>query len=366
LKRHFNDMKSKSMENYEQEEIGRLIARFFAHEADEEEIEKLQHWLQESANNRQYFKQVKKIWDVSERDKRQENIDTTAALNKVMSRIAIKSPGNTFWQKWQRIAAIFIIPLIAGNIIWFLVVKKDVDNGRQVYNEAYAAFGTRSALTLADGTKVWLNSGTSLRYPDRFIGRKRLVYLNGEAYFEGNADPSRPFVVSSSSLMITATGTKFCVHDYASKSGSEAILVSGKVRIGKQEKNNKTVFLSDLNPGERLSFDKKTRDFSLEQVDAYKYIAWKDGKLVFRNDPLHNVVERIGQIYNVDIELQGDALQNYRYRATFQDESLEEILRLLKLSSPIDYVELPRVPLADGSFPRKKIIIFPVGGKYIK
>ena len=354
------------MEGFEQEEIGRLMARFFACEANEEEIEKLQYWLQESADNRRYFRQMRNIWDASERDPREENIDTTGALNKVLQRIAVKSPGNTFWQQWQRVAAILMIPLIAGNIIWFLGVKKNAGIAKPVYNEVYAAFGTRSAITLADGTKVWLNSGTSMRYPDRFTGKKREVFLNGEAYFEVNADPSRPFVVSSPSLMVTATGTKFCVHDYASKSGAEAILVSGKVTVGKQAANNKISFITGLKPGERLLFDKQTRNFSLEQVDPYKYIAWKDGKLIFRNDPLRNVVERISQIYNVDIELQGEALQDYRYRATFQDESLSEILRLLKLSSPIDYLELPRVPQADGSFPRKKIVIFPIGEKYKK
>ena len=129
--------------------------------------------------------------------------------------------------------------------------------------------------------------------------------------------------------------------------------------MGRKSEYVKNEILSRLNPGERLLFEKQTQRFTIDQVDTYKYTAWKDGKLIFRNDPLRNVVERISQIYNVDIELQGDALQDYRYRATFQDESLEEILRLLALSSPVNYVELKRVPLADGTFPRKKIIIYP-------
>jgi ferric-dicitrate binding protein FerR (iron transport regulator) len=89
------------------------------------------------------------------------------------------------------------------------------------------------------------------------------------------------------------------------------------------------------------------------------YISWKDGKLIFRDEPLSEVVERIGQVFNIEIELRGDEIRNYTYRATFQEESFEEILRLLKMSSPIDYIILKRDPLPDGSFPRKKVIIFP-------
>jgi ferric-dicitrate binding protein FerR (iron transport regulator) len=100
--------------------------------------------------------------------------------------------------------------------------------------------------------------------------------------------------------------------------------------------------------------------FTVNNEDTYKYIAWKDGKLIFRNEPLDEVVKKIGQVFNVDIELQGNSLQDYRYRATFEDESLTEILKLLEISSPISFKEIKRVPLADGSFPRKKVIVFPV------
>ncbi|NJO68090.1 MAG: DUF4974 domain-containing protein [Bacteroidetes bacterium] len=94
--------------------------------------------------------------------------------------------------------------------------------------------------------------------------------------------------------------------------------------------------------------------------DIYKYIAWKDGRLVFRNEPLADVVKKISQIYNVDIELQGKELQNYRYRATFEEESLFEILKLLKLSSPIQYREVKREIMPNGTFTKRKIIIFPL------
>jgi ferric-dicitrate binding protein FerR (iron transport regulator) len=116
------------------------------------------------------------------------------------------------------------------------------------------------------------------------------------------SDPSKPFVVTTSSLVITATGTIFNIKDYDSKQGAETILVSGKVSVGRKSEYVKNEILSRLNPGERLLFEKQTQRFTIDQVDTYKYTAWKDGKLIFRNDPLRNVVERITKIYNVDID----------------------------------------------------------------
>jgi len=91
--------------------------------------------------------------------------------------------------------------------------------------------------------------------------------------------------------------------------------------------------------------------------DTYKYISWKDGVLVFRNEPFDSVLQKISQFFNVDIDLNSEELKSYRYYATFKEESLEEILKLLRISAPIDYREVKREPLSDGSFPKKKVII---------
>jgi len=231
-----------------------------------------------------------------------------------------------------------------------------------VYNEIFAAFGTRSAIKLSDGSSVWLNSGSKIRYPDRFTGDDRTVYLEGEAYFEVESNLKKPFIVETSSIIVRSTGTKFNVSGYNTSEKVKVTLVSGKVEVGMiDDKNNYNK--SQLNVNQHLSFDRTNGTSSIKTVDTYKYISWKDGKLIFRDEPLSNVVKRIGQVFNVDIELRGEEIQNYSYRATFQDESLEEILKLLKMSSPIDYIEVKRDPLPDGSFPRKKVIIFPARQK---
>jgi transmembrane sensor len=336
-----------------------LIARNLAGQADSDEKARLYEWIGKSESNRHYFEQLRNIWNESEKKIDPFSINTRLALGKVLDRISIPSNSFSFWICWQKVAAVIILPLVLGALLWVYNISHKVSASNvAVYNEIYAAFGTRSAIRLADSTMVWLNSGSSLRYPDKFQTKSREVYLKGEAYFEVKSDSSRPFMVNTAALKINATGTKFNVLDYDSKAIAEVTLVSGKVNVNGSSSSNSGL-ISVLNPGQHLDFDRETSIKGITHGDTYKYIAWKDGKLIFRNEPLSKVLERISLIFNVDIELLGSDLQDYRYHATFQDESFEEILKLLKLSSPVDYTELKRNPLPDGSFPKKKVIIFP-------
>jgi transmembrane sensor len=343
----------------EQSDIINEIAKYLAGNANPDEEANLIQWVEASEINKQYFDEIKNIWESSSSMIRPETIDTESALAKVMDSTSDSSKMKTVWIYWKKLAAVVLIPLLLGNImLLYHNSNKIMFRSQPVYSEIYAAFGTRTSVTLADGSSVWLNSGSSLKYPDRFRGNNRTVYLNGEAYFEVTKNPSVPFIVKTSSLSVKATGTKFNVSDYISDLNSDVTLVSGKVFVDQLSNNIKKEPSSELFPDQHLVFSKQTGTISVQNEDINEYIAWKDGKLVFRNKPLSYVVNKISLAFNVDIELQGNALQDYRYRATFQDESLTEILKLLKISSPIDYIEVKRNPLPDGSFSRKKVIIF--------
>jgi transmembrane sensor len=349
--------------NHMEKNKNTLIARFLSGEASESEIIELKEWLRASNDNELLYRQLKNIWDISENNLEEKMIDINKAYVRIYERVTFKSPVEKFWYHWKRIAAVLLIPMLLGNIFYFIVHKSSTVEQRQpVYNELYAAFGTRSAIKLPDGSAVWLNSGSSLRYPDRFTGSIRTVFLKGEAYFEVESDLNKPFIVGTQSLQVKATGTKFNVSGYVSDEEEKVALLSGKVEVILTDPKNKTKS-SILDKNQQFSFNKVNGTTTVTNEDTYKYTSWKDGKLIFRNDPLSKVVKKIGQVFNIDIEIKGKEIENYSYRATFQDESLTEILKLLKLSSPIDYIEVKREPLSDGSFPRKRIIIIPSGKK---
>lgn len=346
------------MEENRQDDILVLIARDLAGVADPVETIQLREWIGISESNRKYFENVKNIWDASAGQPDIKMINTPLALKKVLEKSKL-SPRITLWHWWQRIAAVIIFPLAIGMFMWIYLASDSNElifsYNEPVYNEVYAAFGTRSALKLADGTLFWLNSGSSLRYPDKFNGNDRRVYLKGEGYFEVKSDVDRPFFVSTPTLEIKATGTKFNVQDYDSDAVTGVTLVSGKLFVNEQDNSR---LISELSSNQHLYYNRQTGTKSIVDEDTYKYISWKDGKLIFRNDPFSDVAKKLSQVFNVDIEIQDSALQDYRYRATFQDESLEEILKLLKYSSPVDFRETKRIPLPDGSFPKKKVTIF--------
>jgi transmembrane sensor len=346
------------MDKIGQENPEVIIARYLGGEVNPDEIVELQKWLGASKDNLLYFQQLKNIWDDSQHFADGKIIDVEKAYNMINKRVIFRSPAQNFWSYWKKIAAVLLIPLVLGNLLYFSFRAKNYSKYHEpIYNELYAAFGTRSALKLSDGTAVWLNSGSSIKYPDRFIGNDRRVFIKGEAYFEVESDIHKPFIVETSLLTVKATGTKFSVSEYTSDDEAEVTLVSGKVEVNLT--GGKNIESSNLSVNQHFSFNKVNGTTSIIEEDTYKYISWKDGKLIFRNEPLSQVVKKISQIFNVDIELQGSSLQGYSYRATFKDESLEEILKLLKLSSPINYSEVKRDPLPDGSFQRKKVIIFP-------
>jgi len=350
-------MKQEKMNSPEQDQINAIIIAFLSGKATDEDITNLEDWVKLSTQNHEYYLQLKNIWESSDNHFAPEDISSEKAFQNVLNQIDIPKPG--FWYYWQRIAAILVIPLIVGGLVWS---RFTVSNGKSdspiVYNEVTAAYGTRSALKLADGSRVWLNSGSSLTYPDKFVNHKRIVKLKGEAYFEVHSDVSRPFIVETKSMSVTATGTKFNVQAFDKVNQIEVSLASGKVLVKKLSDENNRNSITNLVPNQHLKYDTKTDQKEIDNENVYRYIAWKDGKLIFRNESLSEIALKISQLYNVEIIVQGKGLEDYKFRATFQDESLEEILKLLKLTSPIDYREIERSPLPDGSFPKKKIIIF--------
>jgi len=340
--------------------IDRVIASCLAEKATDEEYAILNKWIKSSKENYKYFHQIQNIWDTLNPDNRISDEFTLAALKKVEGRISGEERKKGFLFYLQRIAAVAIIPLIIG--AYFFGNRNQSNNAQvsevEVYNEIKAAYGTRSSLQLSDGSLVWLNSGSSLKYPVKFLNTERKVFLSGEAYFEVHSDKKTPFVVQTSKLDVRATGTKFNVQAFTSSTITEVALLEGKVDIIKKVKNSKLSQLQEMNPNQYLTYDSISGQIKLINEDVYKYLAWKDGKLIFRNESLPQVVKKLCLVYNVEIELRGKQLQEFRYWGTFKEESLANILKFLKVSSPIDYKEIDIKPAKDGTFPKKKYVIF--------
>ena len=278
-------------------------------------------------------------------------------LDKVQHRIYIeeneKSKPVRFLMLVQRVAVVLLLPALFLLIYTNRPAKNQfADNANDL--EVLAPEGARTHLQLGDGTTVWLNNGSKLRYPHRFTGNSRNVYLSGEGYFEVAHNKDVPFWVSTDHLTVKATGTIFNVNAYPDDDLVETTLIEGKVILFdasvKQE-------IKPMLPDECVSFDYIKNRYSVKTANIQKNIAWKDGLLVFKRDSIEVVAKKLERRYNIDIEITNQNVKRFTYTATFADEPLPQVLELLSLATPLSYKIIPRQKLPDGTYARQKVLI---------
>lgn len=319
-----------------------IILKYLEKNASSEEIQQLRMWVSQSKQNADYFQEIRNIWDITSEGIDPDAIDVKKALDKVKGRMTL-SPvmkidtetenasrkKTRFIHYFQRIAAILILPALIALGVY--ISKSYQQQPLIAFNEVVAPYGMVSNLTLPDGSKVWLNGGSSLKYPTVFAEKVREVQMSGEVYFEVHADKEHPFTVNTGTLKVTATGTAFNVSSFAKSKEETVTLIKGKVSVA----NDKIV--KQLFPGQQLNYERGSAEMKIMDIDPYRFISWKDGILAFRDDPLEVIFRRLEQAYHVRFILKDSSINKYTYRATFRDETLNDILNYMEMSIPITF-----------------------------
>ncbi len=213
------------------------------------------------------------------------------------------------------------------------------NNSRKlIYNTLKVPYGKRFDVILTDGTHVFMNSGTSLRYPVRFLkGFDRAVFLTGEAYFDVAKDREHPFTVHADELDIEVLGTKFNVSHYPEDTNINTVLVEGSVELHTKKGEGRNGEGTLLKPGFKAEWRKAGNDITIENIDAEIYTAWVQGKLVFRNTPFRKIRQAVERKYNVTIKNRNEDLDEQLFDATFDIETIEEVLESFSKSYAIYY-----------------------------
>lgn len=220
-----------------------------------------------------------------------------------------------------------------------LVYSNTVVKDSLVYNTINVPYGKRFELKLSDGTSVHLNSGTSLKYPVRFIkGENRQVFLDGEAYFDVIKDSKHPFLVSSDDMDVKVLGTRFNVTSYRKDVKTYTVLVEGSVLAYSKLLDNQQVLLK---PGNRAYFE--NQQLKAEAVDIDKYVAWVSGELMFIDDSFGVIANKLERKYNVDIVNNYDDLNEIVITATFKDENIYQVLKTFQTYKAFDFTVNNRV-----------------------
>jgi ferric-dicitrate binding protein FerR (iron transport regulator) len=209
----------------------------------------------------------------------------------------------------------------------------DVSRGEEAseMNTIQTPRGGQYQVILADGTKVWLNSASSLSYPTTFTGKDRQVQLKGEAYFEVAEDKNKPFKVSVADVQVEVLGTHFDVMAYEDENAIKTTLLAGAVRVTKNGMDSRV-----LAAGQEASMDRSSGSLSVNEVDGEEAVAWKNGFFEFEGVSIETVMRQLARWYDVDVDYEGKTDKHFRGMIS-RSSNVSEVFRMLELTGAVHF-----------------------------
>jgi ferric-dicitrate binding protein FerR (iron transport regulator) len=356
--------------------IETLLTKYLEHICTQEEKQQLYKILS-SDDNEEYFKEIlflhlnsfdgdQKINHIADSDRIYSTI-----LSEIKHREIRRSEKRLLERKTQirqlfiwgfAVAAVFFIAFFLGGI--FKQSENKISTGpanAATYSEIKAPYGARTEIKLADGTQVMLNAGSTIKYRTDYNSGDRNIILDGEAYFKVAKNHNLPFVVNVGSINIKATGTEFNVKAYSDEEIIETTLIEGKVEISQKGDNDKGKML-ELEPNQKAIFVKEDDRITLRKikeiepsavkpakvnndklllspkVDVDQVTAWTQNKLIIRGENLESLCIKLQRKYNVTFVFGNEEIKKYRFTGVLLDETLEQVLNVIKLTAPINYL----------------------------
>jgi ferric-dicitrate binding protein FerR (iron transport regulator) len=297
-----------------------LLYRFFEGKTSFMEEESIRMWLNLSGENRDILFAERKQYDA---------ILLLAKQDDLSGFVKRKTDFKLILFELLKVAAVVLVTLVGGYTYWYNQSSAE----KLAMQEIHVSEGRCIDITLQDGTRVWLNAQTTLRYPIQFGGDNRSVTLDGEAYFEVSEDKDRPFIVKTERGKVQVFGTKFNIEDYAGSQTFETTLMEGSVEV-----------MSAVDPSKkvRLTPDKKALlvdgQFVIEQVDDYNPYRWREGLICFRNESFKEIMNEFKKYYGVDIIVRNKEVQEFFYTGKFrQTDGINYSLRVLQQDIQFKY-----------------------------
>lgn len=315
-----------------QQSIEELLLRYCEGLANAEETKLVEEWITESEENKQIVKQLLSINLAADGKGLLKSQDTERALQKVKGRIRK--------QKWydkkiwiQRVAAILFLPLLIGYLLLWFGNYSEAPQMLEVKTNP----GMTTTVVLPDSTIVYLNSESSLCYPSRFSGKTRHVKMKGEAYFEVAKDKKKQFIVSTyNDSQVKVYGTKFNLEAYETDECITTTLLEGSVGFSFKNRNG-TYKQVNIRPCQKLVYQPQKEKMSFYSTKGEMETAWKDGKIIFNDTPMVDVLHMLSKRFNVEFIISGDRLNNYSFTGMFTTQRLDRVLEYFEKSSKIHW-----------------------------
>jgi len=313
------------------------LTKYFENQCTNEEALEVDSYLKDDANTAEIESLMAAQWnnfDENSIDSPMPDFDGLLLNIKDEARISnLKVVHRSHkWRFALKIAASILLPVMLFFAAKFAFFPA---NSQMAMEVAKSEAGKRSKVDLIDGSRIWMNNSSQITYTKDFA-QKRLVRVDGEAYFDVAKLDGKPFVVEAGNVQITVTGTEFNVTNYSETKVTEIILVEGSVKLTYTHPSTGKTQTILLKPSEKAVFDKEKGTMEVMELENISQTSWKDGKLEFIDTPFSEVVFRMGKWYNVHI-VYDQALKNDKYTATLTNEPIEKVLKFMNLTSGIKY-----------------------------
>ncbi|MEO4735116.1 FecR domain-containing protein, partial [Phocaeicola vulgatus] len=294
-----------------------LLIAYFKGEVSDEEAQQITEWIEAKIEHQRYYQQLCRLFEVS------------YWIEDIPEQTEVAFPKKTKALPWKhyvisfmKVAAIFVLGFA---LHFFLNWQKTTHH--ELQHQIHVPTGQHVEIMLADGSKVWLNSGSTLTFPSKFNGKKRMVELDGEGFFEVKSDKEHPFIVSTSKYQVKAVGTSFNIYDYQDSPQFEAALLNGKVEVTTNAKKSSVVILT---PNQRAALCQGV--LKVKPIENANNYLWRKGILYF-NEPLLEVFDKLQEYYDIEFQIRNSSLTRKspyctgKFRAK---DGLEHIIRVLK------------------------------------
>ena len=301
-----------------------LLIAYFKGEVSDEEAQQITEWIEAKIEHQRYYQQLCRLFEVS------------YWIEDIPEQTEVAFPKKTKALPWKhyvisfmKVAAIFVLGV---SLHCFLNWQKTTHH--ELQHQIHVPTGQHVEIMLADGSKVWLNSGSTLTFPSKFNGKKRMVELDGEGFFEVKSDKEHPFIVSTSKYQVKAVGTSFNIYDYQDSPQFEAALLNGKVEVTTNAKKSSVVILT---PNQRAALCQGV--LKVKPIENANNYLWRKGILYF-NEPLLEVFDKLQEYYDIEFQIRNSSLTRKspyctgKFRAK---DGLEHIIRVLKETNHFDY-----------------------------
>lgn len=347
--------------------IKSLFISYLENSISKEDEDYLLQWIKNNPDSRQDLINFRHLWNMagvvgeSNPDFLERKFNLFLKRADSISTVQ-RRPKKVFWNWFQRVAAIFILGATVSLAISYSVFNSK--NNELVFQEIIVPAGARSEITLPDGSKIWLNASSSLKYSNQFGKKQREIFLTGEAFFQVTKNKSKLFVVQTSDLSIKAYGTSFNVKSYPDENTVETTLVEGSIGVKRTGLGNSKKDEVILEPSQRVVYYKKTMNNEVKTdtggektteekvlktesqkltymiskgIDPEPFTKWKEGVVVIASKDLDELAVILERKYDVKIRFEDEMLKKLKLTGSLENETVEQVIEAIGIAANIDY-----------------------------